>query len=81
MHGEVTAYEPPVRFSYRITDGPLGADNEYVVRPDGEGGSLFTMTGSAGMSSTLMRLAGPVIARAYSRTTREELRRLGEILA
>ena len=65
---------------FRIIDGPLRADNEYLVRPDGDGGSLVTMTGSAGMSSTLMRLAGPLIAHAYSRTTRQELRRLGEIL-
>ena len=81
MQGEVTAYEPPVRFSYRITDGPLKAENEYHVRPDGDGGTFFTMTGSAGMPSMVMRLVGPLIASAYSRATRKELRRLGEILA
>ena len=57
LQGEVTVYEPPVRFSYRITDGPLKAENEYVVTPDGEGGSFFTMTGRAGMSGVLMRFA------------------------
>jgi len=81
MQGEVTAYEPLERFSYRITEGPLKAENEYQIRPDGEGGTIFTMTGSAGMSSTVMRIMGPVIARVYSRATRMELRRLGEILA
>jgi len=81
MQGEVTAHEPPERFSYRITEGPLRAENEYRIQPDGEGGTIFTMTGSAGMSSTVMRLVGPAIASAYTRTTRQELRRLGEILA
>ena len=37
LQGEVTVYEPPMRFSYRITDGPLKAENEYVVTPDGDG--------------------------------------------
>jgi len=80
MQGEVTAYDPPERFSYRITDGPLQSANEYRIQPDGDGGTIFTMTGSAGMSSTVMRLVGPLIASAYSRATRRELRRLGEIL-
>ena len=81
MHGEVTRYEPPVRFAYRITDGPLEAENEYHLRPNAQGGTVFTMTGGAGMSSAVMRLVGPLITRAYSRATRKELRRLGEILA
>ncbi len=81
IQGEVTAYEALERFSYRITEGPVRAENEYRIRPDGDGGTMFTMTGSAGMSSTVMRFVGPMIARAYSRTTRRELRRLREILA
>lgn len=81
MQGEVTAYEPLERFSYRITEGPVHAENEYRLRPDGDGGTIFTMIGSAGMPGTVMRLVGPLIARAYSRATRRELRRLGEILA
>jgi len=81
LQGEVTVYEPPMRFSYRITDGPLKAENEYVVTPDGAGGAFFTMTGRAGMPGILMRVASPLITRAYGRTTRRELRRLSEILA
>ncbi|RPI04364.1 MAG: hypothetical protein EHM63_10095, partial [Actinobacteria bacterium] len=80
MRGEVTANEPDHRFAYRITEGPLKARNEYVVGPDGEGTSL-RMTGSTGMDGWVMRLVGPIVAMAYTRTTRKELERLKQILA
>jgi uncharacterized protein YndB with AHSA1/START domain len=79
MTGEVTASDPPRRFAYRITDGPLKARNEYVLEPDG-GGTRFTMSGGAAMGR-VTRLLAPVLRRAYGRTTRHELRRLQQLLS
>jgi len=79
MRGEVTASEPSGRFAYRITEGPLKAHNEYVLEPEDEGTKL-TMTGGAGMGGLLMRVVGPIVAKAYTRTTRKEVARLSELL-
>jgi len=79
MTGEVTASEPPRRFAYGIVDGALRARNEYLLEPDGDG-TRFTMSGGAAMGR-VTRLLGPVLRRAYGRTTRNELRRLQELLA
>lgn len=79
MTGEVTATEPPHRLAYRIVEGPLRARNEYLLERDGDG-TRFTMSGAAGMGR-LTRLAGPVLRRAYGRTTRRELRRLQQLLS
>jgi uncharacterized protein YndB with AHSA1/START domain len=79
MIGVVTASERPHRFAYRITEGPLKAHNEYRLEPDGEGTSL-TMTGGAGMGGLLMRLFGPLVAKAYTRTTTKEVARLTHLL-
>ena len=79
MRGEVLANEPNRRFAYRITEGPLRARNEYVIAPDGDG-TAFRMSGSAGMGGVIMRLAGPLVAKAYTRTTRKEVERLKQLL-
>ena len=79
MHGEVTASEPDRRFAYRITEGPLKARNEYILAPNVDGTAL-RMTGSAGMGGWIMRLFGPIVAKAYTRTTRKEVERLKQIL-
>ena len=79
MRGEVLANEPNHRFAYRITEGPLIARNEYVISPEGDG-TAFRMSGSAGMGGVIMRLAGPLVAKAYTRTTRKEVERLKQLL-
>jgi uncharacterized protein YndB with AHSA1/START domain len=79
MKGEVTASEPPHRFAYRITEGPLKAHNEYVLEPDGDG-TRFVMSGGAGMDSWVVRLAAPVLRWGFGRTTKKELARLSRIL-
>ncbi|MET0903252.1 MAG: SRPBCC family protein [Acidimicrobiales bacterium] len=79
MSGEVTAHEAPRHFAYRITEGPLKAHNEYRLEPDGEG-TWLTMTGGAGMGGLVMRVLGPLVARAYTRTTRKEVARLIDLL-
>lgn len=79
MAGEVIAREPPHRFAYRIVEGPLKARNEYRLERAGEG-TRFTMSGAAGMGR-LTTLLGPIIRRAYGRTTRQELRRLQQLLS
>lgn len=78
MTGEVTASEPPHRFAYRIVEGPLKAHNEYRLESDGDG-TLFTMSGGAGMG-WITRLLGPIFRAGYGRTARKELRRLQELL-
>jgi hypothetical protein len=79
LGGDVTVYEPPHRFAYRITEGPLRAENEYRLEPDTDG-STFTMTGGAGMPGPLIRVLGPVLRRASARTARRELRQLARLL-
>jgi uncharacterized protein YndB with AHSA1/START domain len=79
MTGEVTASERPHRFAYRIVEGPLKARNEYLLEAEGTG-TRFTMSGGAGMGR-LTRLLGPVLRRAYGRTTRDELARLETLLS
>ena len=79
MTGEVTANEPPRRFAYRIIEGPLKARNEYLLEPDGDE-TQFTMSGGAALGR-VTRLLGPVLRRAYGRTTRQELRRLQQLLS
>ena len=79
LTGEVTSSEPMSRFAYRIVEGPLKAQNEYLLEPEGDG-TRFTMAGGASMGA-VTRALGPVIRLGYTRTTKRELRRLQELLA
>jgi uncharacterized protein YndB with AHSA1/START domain len=80
MKGEITASEPPHRFAYRITEGPLKAHNEYRFEPDGDG-TRFVMSGGAGMGGRLVRLLEPLLRWGYGRTTKKELATLNRLLA
>jgi Polyketide cyclase / dehydrase and lipid transport len=77
--GEVTDHRLPTAFAYRIVEGPLRATNAYRLHPD-DGGTSFTMTGEAAMPGLVMRLFGPLVVRAYTRTTRREVGRLVALL-
>jgi uncharacterized membrane protein len=76
---EVTVWDPPRRFAYRVVDGPLTADNEYLVEP-AEPGTRFVMTGAAGRAGRVARLFQPVLSRMYSRATSAEVERLRDLL-
>jgi uncharacterized membrane protein len=81
LRGEVTASEPPHRFAYRITEGPLKAQNEYRLEEDGDAGTRFTMHGGAAMGVVMTRLLAPVLRASYGRTTRKEVARLQQLLS
>lgn len=79
LTGEVTSNDTMTRFAYRIVEGPLKAQNEYLLEPEGHG-TRFTMAGGAAKGA-VTRAFGPVIRLGYNRTTTRELRRLQELPA
>jgi polyketide cyclase/dehydrase/lipid transport protein len=75
---EVTAYEPPHRLTLKALSGPIRFTVEHTFVENG--GSTLVQVLAEGKPSTLMKLAGPVLARTAEEELRRDLDRLKAIL-
>ncbi|MGH8909391.1 MAG: SRPBCC family protein [Egibacteraceae bacterium] len=65
---EITAWEPPNRFAYRMAEGPVDLEAAYQWEPQ-SGGCRFTIVG-----------ADPAVVKWYARQTRQDLQTLKNLL-
>jgi uncharacterized protein YndB with AHSA1/START domain len=75
---EITAYEPPRRFDLEVVEGPLKLRVAHTLEPV-DGGTRVEVDGE-GDPGRLFRFAGPLLARAVEKQTRDDLARLKRLL-
>lgn len=75
---EVTAYEPPRRLDLTVVEGPLKLRVAHTLEP-ADGGTLLRVEGE-GEPGKLFRFAGPLLAKAVEKQTRDDLARLKQVL-
>ncbi|TPV52650.1 hypothetical protein FJ661_04995 [Pseudarthrobacter phenanthrenivorans] len=78
---EVIEYDPPHRIVSRSVQSPLQFTVAFSTKAQ-EGGTLFTvrLDTESGLGGVFGRIADPLVAAAYARSTRANLETLAEIL-
>jgi uncharacterized membrane protein len=77
---EITDWDPPRRFGYRVVEGRVRIDVAYVCTPD-DGGCRFTMVGSAHRPSGWFGVVvAPFAARVMERDLGAHLAKLKSVL-
>jgi uncharacterized membrane protein len=75
---EVTAYEPDRRFDLKIVKGPVRFEVRHAFEPSDGGTRLRVVVEGGG---TMLRLAGPIVARQAEQQFSADLERLRDVLA
>jgi hypothetical protein len=75
---EITAFEPPRRFDLAVVEGPLKLRVAHTLEPV-DVGTRLEVEGE-GDPGRLFRFAGPLLAKAVERQTRDDLARLKRTL-
>lgn len=76
--GELTDYEPPRRYGWRVTTGPFPMRAQYTLVPSG---SSTQVTGTfIGDPGSFFKLAKPVVVRMGKRQIEADLNNLKELL-
>jgi uncharacterized protein YndB with AHSA1/START domain len=76
---EVVEYEPGARLVMRTADGPFPMEMTYTWEPASGGGTRMTVR-NRGEPRGFSRLASPFVTRTMRRATRQDLKRLMQIL-
>lgn len=78
---EITAFDPPHRMRTRTLSGPFQTESTLTLEPDGDGTHIrYEAHADAGLDGSFGALVDPVIAGAFRRESRSDLRRLKDLL-
>lgn len=76
---EVTAVDPARRLAWKSYSGPIGWQGEYVLEPEGSGGTRLGQEGSLTFHG-LWRLIEPLVGAEISRGETRELETLKAVV-
>jgi hypothetical protein len=75
---EVTEYEPPRRFAFKVVSGPVPFRVEHTFEP-ADGGTKLSVAGE-GEPGGFFKLAEPLVIRAVERQTKSDFETLKDLL-
>ena len=76
---QLTAVEPARRFAFKSFSGPIGWNGQYVLEPDGSGGTKLSQEGTLQFKG-LWRLIQPIVGAEISRGEVKELEKMKAVI-